>query len=266
MYKLKLDRRRYKLELGRYITLREEEHNQELYELEKKLEEYLGLSSEKAIKVEEEYLRLCKKLKLAHVERWSSYDDKELDAMSDWDFYTSSGDPPTLSTSTYISPPSSLYCPGSNYGHCRVSSVLVLNVGRMVSWTKTYKFDFFFRFPCELGHSSGWCTWKHYSVGIDMPTSYKRCINPNEDKLYWGSLTDTDKQYVVAHAWRQYRVTWWKVGGTLYIRFEVRKNDNWHVLFTVSDSKNMYDTETYQRPGVGGYWGEYWDDTEIWSL
>jgi len=274
MYKLKLDRyRRHKLELDRYITLREEEHNQEVYRLERKLEEYLGLTSEKDIRVEEEYLRLCRRLKLVYVERWSSEDDKELDAMRDWDWYDLPGSDPDdypkgLDTSTYVSPPSSLRCSKGymgTWGVCKVSNVLVLNVGRIVGWTRTTIFGFKFRVPRPPGTQDSTLRYNGYYVTVNMTTSRKYFGWGSSNHIVNALLTDTDKSYLPLGSWHQYRVTWWKVGSVLYIRFQSRKNEDWHTLISSSDSNNRYDTETYQRPGIYGN-SDWHDDTEIWAL
>ena len=256
-----------KLELDRYITLREEEHNQELYRLEKKLEEYIGLTNEKDIKIEEGYLSFCKRLRLSRIERYSSIDDPELDALGDWDFFNINYG---LDTTRYVSSPSSLKCWDVGRFLCRVPDTLQVREGRLVTYLyiqeygKGYIIHFDFRSIAPLGEE----TSERYSVLFstkDVPYTVRAWRYTTE--LYSKSLTSEDYEHIPINTFHRYRVTWWVFGGILYIRFESETDGDWYEFFTVEDPTNKYATEEYNRVGMCWYMSaEFWvDDTEIWK-
>jgi len=256
-----------KLELDRYITLREEEHNQELYRLEKKLEEYIGLTNEKDIKIEEGYLSFCKRLRLSRIERYSSIDDPELDALGDWDFATTYYE---LDTTRYVSPPSSLKCWDAGRFLCRVPDTLQVREGRLVTYLYIQEYEngylifFEFRSIAPLGEG----TSERYMVILSTKDSpYIIRASRYGTELYSRSWTSEDYEHIPENVFHRYRVTWWVFGGVLYIRFESETDGDWYEFFTAEDPANEYATEEYNRVGI--YWSlsaEFWvDDTEIWK-
>ncbi len=149
------------MDIDRIVTLRLEEFNRELYQIERRLEEYVGLGTEREIKIEEGYYRAVKRFKLLALElngRLPRARPPVLrDAVADWDWANTYY---RLDTGDYVSEPASLKFIGDNGNLCRISGTTALRDGRIVTyfhathgWTSSYgaALDFFFRGQDPVG-------------------------------------------------------------------------------------------------------------------
>ncbi|RLG36863.1 MAG: hypothetical protein DRN91_06920 [Candidatus Alkanophagales archaeon] len=248
-------------------SLKWDEHNLDLYRIERRLEEYMGLKSEREIKIEEDYLRVCRNLKLVFFE-----DNSPERGTDDWDFTGWW----TLNTSIYVSPPASVEFGDHAGALCKVTETLDIPEGRLVfyvrhadDWHDTYTtgWNIHFRVNDDVGgfsvDGSGFAvngytvhTWVHgYSV-----------------ELWEGGSKVTGKGIISApHAnqWGKYRVTFWISEDVLIVRKEWYDGgaEEWKKM--IDDLTDVSPTfeEPNNRVGIGNrYWYNSWfDDIEIWK-
>ncbi len=274
--------------IEKYIERRLEEYNKELYLLEKKLSEYIGLKNEEKIKIEESYYKFLKKLKLIGFEHYgigiikpyrkqviyingeTIYTNKIImpELISDWDINSTSYE---LDTTDYISPPSSLKLVMSPSGRsialCKYLGTTNIVQGRIVTWGKNTiygELHFFFRNQSPVGTAS-------YSTGYYLKIIY----GTRNTRLYLDDnvVASTTSNYWWEIDWTHYRITWWNCPKGLCVRVEIESDGKWVIACDdLCDPSNKYVNSSINRVGIGGLNGHYsytqiikFDDTEIWS-
>lgn len=269
------------IDLKRELALRDLQREIELSQLEHKLEEYIGLRSERQISVEEDLARALRSFKLIGLEMWGYKEPPHMrrimpKATTDWDYVTTSW---TLDTSLYVSSPSSLRYLIWQYqiALCKYSGTYPLDQGRIVTQVRNdgagRQFGYAFRNNSAVGSASytvdGYflneftsanfaetgssCLWGYYSGGakteIAVPGYLANGAPPNE-------------------AWDKRRITWWVSAGVLICRLERYYGGAWiKAINDQTDSGNRFTGNPNRRCGVGfrNDATTNYDDTEIWG-
>jgi len=278
--------------LDKLIEQKLEQHNQEIYETEKKLAEYKGLISEKQIKIEESYLKLIKRLKLVGMEIFSPCKIRRQyifpDVLDDWDLYTEGDASWDIDPTFYVSPPSSikLSIPENSklYLICKHSDTLNIKEGRIVFNVAGINRDNYanigisFRNTSPVGSPSIDNTyfilvqWDYYTgdTWIDR-TLFGKVINGTRNWL------DIFNEVKVTRdkAWSKVRITWWNDPNwnMIVIRWETfdsEKNEWVQGFPDITDPENSFLDSDYARVGVGAEphgsanYGLFYDDVEVW--
>ncbi|MCM8802844.1 MAG: hypothetical protein NC827_06010 [Candidatus Omnitrophica bacterium] len=279
------------MDIDKLIEKKYSEHQKELYELEKKLEEYIDLKNEKEIKIEEGYYKFVKSLKILGFEHWG-YSEPPImkrrypimpSATNDWDFNTTSW---ALDTSIYVSSPSSLRATGVDYILCKYTGTTVLPQGRITTYFKgRYNYH---GTPCWLGlmfrnqtaiGSAGrtntyLAVWASSSASPYSDFTLYIDVNGTLTTLYQvSSYLDRPDNLDV---WNEYRLTWWTdLGGAgLMVRFEFNRAGTWKkILNDLNHSANQWVNSTINRCGFGHPFDptyymaflDWVDDTIIWG-
>jgi hypothetical protein len=266
------------MDIDKIIEAKYSEHQLELYNLEKNLEEYKekiwhngkivkrDINSEKQIKIEESYYKFVKSLKLLGFEHWGYSEPPAMKpimpgATTDWDFSSTSWN---LDTTIYVSPPSSLRSYGA-IAECKYTGTTNLPQGRI----KTYiMFD-------SSGSPSNFNFRNQVPVGsVNTNNTYHIIFSRNS--LWYSRYVGGSSTTLVVYSglplldygvWLQMQLTWWNdVGGAgLMIRFEcpigTKRNPD------VNDPVNQWATSSINRCGFIGASGYpcHFDDTEIWG-
>jgi len=253
-------------------SLKWDEHNLDLYRIERRLEEYIGLRNEREIKIEEDYLRVCRNLKLVFFE-----DHSPLRGTGDWDFATTNWE---LNTTYYVSSPASIKM-WDNHASCKKEGTLDIPEGRVVSYIRcqhewgdqTYSQSIIsFRNNDEAGKitvEKGAYTDHAYIVN-----GYNIVLDMYEIKMrLFESTTKIMEKDIIskpAHAnvFNKYRFTFWVSDGVLIVRPEWYDEsvEEWKKLSDdLTDTTPAFE-ELNNRIGIGSdlRWF-YYDDIEIWK-
>jgi len=267
----------------KYLELKYLELEREIERKEKLLEEYLGLKTEKEIKIEEDLLRLLKRLKLIAWERGNIFGTPPPPILpkyaEDWDFDRNYW---TLDTSDYVSPPSSLKFTSYCGCICKVPSTLNIIEGRLVTclkssvnWGTIYNtFSIFLRvndppgsFDTSRTLISGFgyilYAFYDYTTAVSIEGSKVRLLRSSTTKMENDIINKPEN----ITEWVKWRVTWWTSAGVLIVRHEYFDGVDWiKVADDLVDSSPRVG-ENYNRCGIGiGYKNPInFDDTEIWS-
>lgn len=273
--------------IEQYLSRRLEEHNQELALLEKRLEEYTGLKSEKQVKIEESYYRFAKRLKLIGFEHWKPktpaprhpvvfingeiIDLRKIiipEATRDWDFSTTNW---ILDTSIYVSSPSSFKALEELDMLCKYTGTTNLPQGRLVTWWMTNftaGITFYFRCQTPVGSASVDETYWVFLDQINAIVDAGRTTEPRYAERKSSLIGGWD-----INKWWLNRVTWWSdpnIG--LIIRVERMMRDTWQKeCEDFIDENDVWKDSTINRVGfylsASDVDGQYtWiDDTEIWA-
>jgi len=260
--------------LDKLIQQRLEEHQREIEQLEKKLQEYKGLISEKQIKIEESYLKIVKNLKLIGIELFGKRSIQKKgyifpNLLDDWDLLIS-GTTWDIDASTYVSQPSSIYfSPTIDYGLwkggilCKHPDTVNLVQGRLVVHAKVnspegYPADMHlnFRNQSTVGNPDDETTYlvKIFLLGNDYPTFIRR-INDHPIVLgkYVGGYACSGSHNF--STWQGLRVTWWNDPNwdCLVVRLECYSDseNKWiPVSNDLLDSENAFKDSQVNRVGV----------------
>jgi len=255
-------------------ALKWENHNLDLYRIERRLEEYIGLRNEREIKIEEDYLRVCRNLKLVFFE-----DHSPQRGTGDWDFANANWE---LDTSIYVSSPASLKI-YNNHTACKIPETLDIPEGRIVSYI---------RFGDDWGVEYGQCPVLSFRNNDDAGTitvtsgefrdysfvanGYNIWLNNYELEIrfYEGGVAGLiAKKSIVskpphANVFNKYRFTFWISDGVLIMRPEWydETEETWKSMTDdFTDSTPAFE-EPNNRVGVGNDKGSNWfDDIEIWK-
>lgn len=259
------------MDWDRYVTKRLDEHNQELYRIEKRVEELIGLRSEREIRIEEGYLKVMKGMRLVALETMSSVPGARKpvlrDVVSDWDFENTSW---SLSTTYYVSPPSSLYL-GVNAALCKHSEAMRVTNGMIVSYvfipsgTHTPALAFRREMPAGSAHRF----YYGYTLYLPYGTASYAYMYYYESTSITRSLQSPTRNLPQQAVWNLLRATWWSDpgGAGLMVRLEWFRNNEW--VKVCDDLNDPYDgkkTANIARTGLAVMYGySYFDDTEIWK-
>jgi hypothetical protein len=268
------------MNIDKIIEAKYSEHQLELYNLEKNLEEYKekiwhngkivkrDINSEKQIRIEESYYKFVKSLKLLGFEHWGYSESPVMKpimpgATSDWDFSSTGW---VLDTATYISPPSSFRATDILVLLCKYTGTTVLSQGRIKTYFRLSSgvapdyFQILFRNQASVGSANYNNSYKYY-LGTDG-TKFTYYSNGTEYNVPGGSETKS----ISKNTWYQIQVTWWiDTGGAgLMARCEIPPGTNWVRDF--NHSANLWATSSINRCGFYCYYiPTYIDDTEIWG-
>ena len=256
------------------------EHSLELETIQRRVDERLGLHGEAEVKREEDYLRAVKGFKLRGFEGWG-YDEPPVmrriyppmipRATTDWDFSQTDW---TLDTGVYVSPPSSWRNSNnaSVYNLCKYAGTTNLPEGRIVSDARWANYagsigkKWYFRNQVGAGSINETNTYRIISCWYGLQQDWVTKIvggTPTTLANYWSAILS-------ANVWRRFRLTWWKSGGILVIRWE-RLNGSWQKQWSDTiDNSPSFEGSGTNRCGIGCYCGIgsitlYHDDTELWS-
>lgn len=265
--------------------IRNLQHELELIQMEKKLEEYLGLNTEREIRAEMDLLRVLKTFKLLGVEDWGyvepplmgrRYPPLMPGTVSDWDFVTASW---TLDTSLYVSSPSSLRYTVWQYqiALCKYAGTYPLDQGRIVSQVRND----------GLGRQFGWAFRNNSAIGSASYTVDGYFLNEFTTAGFFetgttclfgyysgGAKTEISVPGYLANgappnaAWDKRRITWWVSAGVLIVRLERYYGGAWiKAINDQTDSGNRFTGNPNRRCGVGfrNDVTTNYDDTEIWG-
>jgi hypothetical protein len=265
------------MDIDKIIEAKYSEHQLELYNLEKNLEEYKekiwhngkivkrDINSEKQIKIEEGYYKFVKSLKLLGFEHWGYSEPPVMKpimpgATTDWDISSTDWN---LDNTIYVSPPSSLRSYGALF-LCKYTGTTNLPQGRI----KTYiRFDtsgsssnFDFRNQASIGSSN--INNTYLTIFTRNSIQQQRWVNSSSTNIaIYSNLPLLD--YGV---WYQMQETWWNdVGGAgLMIRFECPIGTKY--CPDTNDPINQWATSSINRCGIAGtIYSCHFDDTEIWG-
>jgi hypothetical protein len=282
------------MDIDKIIEAKYSEHQLELYNLEKNLEEYKekiwnngkivkrDINSERQIKIEEGYYKFVKSLKLLGFEHWG-YSEPPLmkpkypiipGATSDWDFSTTSWE---LYTPQYHSSPSSfrfteginLWEPGRG-ALCKYTGTTNLPQGRIKTWLARvvdYAAGFVIHFRNQSSVGSVSFSYGYYiSRTFYAATGTYRRLYKDNTQIKSESASNLSGSL---NTWVNYQVTWWidSGGAGLMIRLEsppgTKDGPDWN------DSGNKYATSSINRCGIGTIANSInamaHDDTEIWG-
>ena len=248
-------------------SLKWDEHNLDLYRIERRLEEYIGLRNEREIKIEEDYLRLCKRLKLVFLE-----DHSPQRGTGDWDFANSNY---YLDTTNYVSSPASLRL-YENHCACKITETLDIPEGRIVAYIK-FEEDWgdydrpvllSFRNNDEVGTINMDSSTRLilYGYNFEISNGYRVV------RLYEGTAEIETKNIVSrptsALVFNKYRITFWISDGVLIVRSEWydESAEEWKKMADdLTDTSPAFE-EPNNRVGVGAKVRNAWfDDIEIWK-
>jgi len=249
-------------------SLKWDRHNLDLYRIERRLEEYIGLKNEREIRIEEDYLRLCRNLKLVFFE-----DNSPQRGTADWDFANTNWE---LDTSNYVSSPASLHM-WDNHSACKITETLDIPEGRIVAYLRFFRdWGVSPNFPLILAFRNnddvGTVTTTT-EVGL-IANGYNFWLGAyeKEARLYEGDSLIVTKSLVSypadAHVFNKYRITFWISDGVLIVRPEWydESAEEWKKLADdLTDSTPAFE-EPNNRIGIGANDGDGWfDDIEIWK-
>jgi hypothetical protein len=273
------------MDIDKIIEAKYSEHQLELYNLEKNLEEYKekiwhngkivkkDINSEKQIKIEESYYKFVKSLKLLGFEHWGYSEPPVMKpimpgATSDWDFSTTFWE---LYTPRYSSPPSSFHftevadLPAPGRGAlCKYTGTTNLPQGRIKTWfayvSGSYSGVIAFHFRNQSPVGSVSFTNGYYCYRPTVTEGY-RVLYKDNNRIKEESCSATGVSGT-------YQVTWWidSGGAGLIIRKEnppgTKDGPDWN------DSENKYATSSINRCGIGAIsypFNSLFDNTEIWG-
>ncbi len=272
--------------IEKYLAKRFEEHNTELYMLEKKLSEYRGLSNERRVEVEESYYKFVKSLKLKGLECFMNAElpgrrklggvrlfsdglEKVVfpGVLDDWEIYekTSTWN---IDVSKFISPPSSLLLKATaeiltaytyNDGYIRFigknPNILNLPFGRLVfycTFSETYYGNYYRRAEYLKLYFR-----VQNPVGSDLSTITGYVINFDcvlgEFNVLGNVFTDSSFD---RYSWNHYRITWWVDPNwdALVVRVEREVSGSWvQIGNDVLDPTNQYYNSSINRVGFEAY-------------
>jgi len=271
--------KRFKIDIDKLLEQKYSEHERDIAQKEHKLEEYIGLSSEKEIKSLERLLRFSKTLRLVGLEVYpfEELEDAEPPLMrgttGDWDF-----DNPgwSLDTGTYVSEPSSL-----KLGYetavvlCKYPGTYPVNQGRIVTYS---------RFVDSWGtlalvHVVIYFRNQREAGGADDKNTYFAQINVDSNVMQIGYVqngswhTFSEQSFINKPSkgvWFKWRVTWFETPSGLEIHTELYQDGSWvKMADPVTHSDNKWSGSSVNRCGIGSWLdsGHYiwFDDTEIWK-
>jgi len=257
-----------------------EEHEREIEELERKLEEYRGLISERQIRIEESYLYLLKRLRLVALEAGPHPSARRPilpGYVEDWDFSNAYW---TLDTGIYVSPPSSLKIWNGCLVLCKATGTLNITDGRIVSYIKCggdwgdsgVDFRIVFRNGSSPGSATGTNTYLLSFDGKYSRIILRRVVNGSTSDIVTKYPYSDVKDAVMLSSWNKWRCTWWTdpTSLSLIVRVEVMINEMWtKICDDLIDSANYFSTPDTRRCGFHRHWytsvATWYDDTEIWS-
>ncbi|RLB79793.1 MAG: hypothetical protein DRH17_13140 [Deltaproteobacteria bacterium] len=287
--------------IEKYLARRLEEHNQEIYKLEKRLIEYRGLNKERDIKREEMYYRFFKRLRLVGFEHWGYSEpppmrpvlprkpllfirgeiielDKVVfpDVIADWDFNVSAY---YLDSEVYVSPPSSLRVAFKSGEWspilCKASETLNIPQGMIITYFRVATTDMqvgvSFRNQAQVGTAN---------VG----NTYLAWLYPYTKRIALFRFEGGAKKYEMlktplleiwkAYTWYLERFTWWSDvgGGGVFVRVERMVDSEWQKeCEDLTDPADKWKDSEINRVGFAGSYATgtnacWFDDTEIWSV
>ena len=192
---------------------------------------------------------------------------------SDWDirFPTKY----TITTETYISPPTSLrhdYPGGTAYNLflCKNSAALQVTEGRLQTYLRmnntTRPFYLCFRNILASGTPNlSSCYYAYF--GMQSTEWYFYEYKSGTQKRAWSRT----KQLQEINTWYNTRLSWWYAWDVLNVSLELEVDGQWIQqgdLITVAN--DLFKTETHQRCGIGSSLSAaahkaYFDNTSIWE-
>jgi len=178
-------------------------------------------------------------------------------SLADWDFHDwlNHG----LDNAVYVSSPSSLRCYAAVTGEvrigaaCRSSDTLNLPEGRIetqwrhTDFTSSPKYPLvFFRMQSALGALD---RDNQYVVRINNTQAIaEKCVGGS-----WSTLGTWSRSHNV-DTWYRERITWWKEGDSLAIRYEYWDGSQWVIVGSdIYDNSPSFEGSTQNRCGVGQY-------------
>lgn len=190
----------------------------------------------------------------------------------DWDFLNANW---SISTATYISPPSSLrFGPASEEGDnlivCKNPAVLKMTTGRLVTYLRAYThvhnvcLNFRNTAPPGIANEDN-CYQISFTFYATRWYIYERVNAANVRS--WSQ----PKSQQNVHTWYRWRISWWYAWNVLNVTLDLEKDGEWEQqgdIISIPDDR--FAAEPYQRTAIRAPYYirselSFIDDTEIWE-